>query len=659
MITYEMRKPIDYENTGCVGVVGENNATIQEFYIKGISDNSLTYSLHLRFADGSVNTVTPDSVVVDSVGTKLIWIVKKNDIFCHGYFQLQIEAVNTNGLIFQTEITTLFADESIAIEEDAYENPNSQTLLLREQAYSALAQIQEQNKQIAENVNIIKESNILEKANKADVESSLAEKADKTEVENSLAEKEAIDNKITDKTFITNSETNYPSIAFLENYFYNIDEADELLDKKANSADVGTALAQKANNFDLQLAINKLGEVENALNSLSLKEIGKKIISGEIKNIMIIGDSTTDGYGGSGYNGSRKYELSTNTAGYCWVNVLKKYLSERYGCNVINAGIYGGSLGSQVQYVNQNNLIPEDGDIDLVISIISTNNCNSMEYLKKNLLSAIGTLKTLVENVVVVSNLPTSDSYDTYIYEKTSVLPQDIADEAFKATFGNTMFIPMYDLYVRYCEDKNIDMTSTFYDDGHPNDVGYLIVFELMLQQLGLCRNYYTDFSANGSWWIGDEIYNTLGYYQSATNAVMTNTSILPSMITEGFNSELKSTGLSGKTITKVKIPFTTTGTITIGKVNMLNYGTGVNPELINSKQYTISKTGENEIFLSNLELGENETLAIGAIGDTATIKYIGNAFISEGGTCTLHTASAYKNGTSSTLSLICSVYCR
>ena len=78
MITYEMRKPIDYENTGCVGVVGENNATIQEFYIKGISDNSLTYSLHLRFADGSVNTVTPDSVVVDSVGTKLIWIVKKS-----------------------------------------------------------------------------------------------------------------------------------------------------------------------------------------------------------------------------------------------------------------------------------------------------------------------------------------------------------------------------------------------------------------------------------------------------------------------------------------------------------------------------------------------------------------------------------------------------
>jgi hypothetical protein len=97
---------------------------------------------------------------------------------------------------------------------------------------------------------------------KTEVDDALDKKANTDEVENSLAEKETIDNKITDKRFITDSKANYPSIAFLENYFYNIDEADELLDKKANSADVGTALAQKANATDVYEVIS----VKNILN---------------------------------------------------------------------------------------------------------------------------------------------------------------------------------------------------------------------------------------------------------------------------------------------------------------------------------------------------------------------------------------------------------
>lgn len=683
MIIYKNRRPVDCDSSDFVGVVGENKASIQKFYLKGISDDSVIYSIHLRFADGSVNSINPDSVTVDENGTKIVWIVKKNDIFCHGYFQLQIEGANTDGLNFQTEIITLFADESIPIEDKAYENPNSETLALREQAFSALEEIREQNIQIEHNASIINESNILEKANK-------------TDVENALSEKENNANKVTDQRYIVDSRVNYPSIEYLEGYYYSAEETEDLLsekanasevnaelnlkaniedvnselDKKANVSDVEMALSEKADksevtsslnekasDSELQIAKAKISEMEQLLNAFSLAKIGQKIISGKIKKILIIGDSTTDGYGGSGYNGSREYKLTTNTGGYCWVNVMKKYLKENYDCTVINAGVYGGSLGTQVQYVNDKNLIPPEENIDLVISIASGNNCKNMAYFKKYLLSATDKLKSLVENVIVVANLPTDDIYDASMYESFSVYPQDIAEQTYRILYGNTMYIPMYDLFVRYCEDNNIDMSSTFYDGRHPNDLGYLIVFKLMLQQLGLYRNYYSDFSVNGSWWIGTEQYSTLAYSNSAVDATATSSTLSPLSITEGLDTENKTTGLSGKTVTKIKIPFSTTGKITIGKVDMSNYGKGIAPQFVSSQQYTVTKTGENEIFLSNLVLGENETLAIGASGDTATFKYIGNTFIKEGGFCTFHTASAYKSGTVSTLSLICSIY--
>jgi hypothetical protein len=85
------------------------------------------------------------------------------------------------------------------------------------------------------------ESALAEKADKVEVENSLAEKANKTEVDESLSGKEAINNKITDKRFITDSKANYPSIAFLEDYYYNVDEIDALLDGKDISTDTGTA----------------------------------------------------------------------------------------------------------------------------------------------------------------------------------------------------------------------------------------------------------------------------------------------------------------------------------------------------------------------------------------------------------------------------------
>ncbi|WP_337553695.1 hypothetical protein, partial [Ruminococcus bromii] len=206
MIIYNKRKPKAFDGTNCIGVTGENLAETQEFLINGITDITADYRIHLRFADGSVNSIIPDSTTVDRLGTKIVWKVKKNDIFMHGYFELQLEGRGENGSIFQTQIVTLYADESIPIEDREYLNPNSETLRLREEMLKTLTEAKNQQAKIDENRKIIEQSN--------------------------LSLKENISNKLENRQQIVNQSENYPSIKYLEAYYlpasksYGRDELD-------------------------------------------------------------------------------------------------------------------------------------------------------------------------------------------------------------------------------------------------------------------------------------------------------------------------------------------------------------------------------------------------------------------------------------------------
>lgn len=295
MIIFNMRTPVDCINGNGVGVTGENLAVVQEFYIKGLTE-SLSYSLHLRFADGSVNSITPDLVESDENGTKIRWIVKKNDVFMHGCFELQIGGKNSSGLIFQTEIVTMYADESIPIEDKEYENPNSETLRLREEAYNALRTINEQQMKIEENLAEIKASDLSLKADKTELnevkanipelrsrmqsaETSIKQKANTSYVDERLAEKEDKSNKITDRRFITNTEENFPTIEYLESYYYKYFEIDDFLKNKYDASNIengagdftlyGTA-AEKISSASFQY--QKIGEWINLHLYINLKQ---------------------------------------------------------------------------------------------------------------------------------------------------------------------------------------------------------------------------------------------------------------------------------------------------------------------------------------------------------------------------------------------------
>lgn len=270
MIIYDKRKPKTFDGANCVGITGENLAETQEFLIRGMCDITVDYTIHLRFADGSVNSVIPDSTAIDETGTKLVWKVRKNDIFMHGYFELQLEGRGENGYVFQTQIVTLYADESIPIEDKEYLNPNSETLKLREETQNLLDETKLCRTEIYKTKKLIEQSDITKKEDNS--------------------------NKVSDSSQITDYTQNYPSIKYLtDNYWdsansYSSDEVDILLNAKADNKTLNERLVRmdmsigsKYDSANIESGTSKLtpySTVTNKIKSASCmyKTIGDVVI---------------------------------------------------------------------------------------------------------------------------------------------------------------------------------------------------------------------------------------------------------------------------------------------------------------------------------------------------------------------------------------------
>ena len=199
--------------------MGENLVSKVEFTVNDFVGKNTIAAIHLRFKDGSVNTVAPQTVKTVNNSTYIMWKIGKNDIFCHGWVEVQLE-LREEETTLQTDIVRLFAGESIPIEDKGFTNPNSETLALRDEAKKCWDKIAEQNKQIENNIKVIADSDITLKEEKA--------------------------NKVTLKADVT--EESYPSVAYLENYYYDYDDVDDKIQNLKSSVD--TKLNLKADKAD-------------------------------------------------------------------------------------------------------------------------------------------------------------------------------------------------------------------------------------------------------------------------------------------------------------------------------------------------------------------------------------------------------------------------
>lgn len=180
-----------------IGITGENLVNEVEFTVNGFAGENITAAIHLRFSDGSVNSVAPQSVKVINNSTCLMWKISKNDIFCHGWVEVQLELRDGERLL-QTEIIRLFAGESLPIEDKEYNNPNSETLALRDEVQKLWAKTAEQNEKIEKTKRVIEQSD--------------------------LSLKEDKQNKAVVKRDVT--AQSYASVEYLNNYYYDAEEVD-------------------------------------------------------------------------------------------------------------------------------------------------------------------------------------------------------------------------------------------------------------------------------------------------------------------------------------------------------------------------------------------------------------------------------------------------
>lgn len=350
----------------------------------------------------------------------------------------------------------------------------------------------------------------------------------------------------------------------------------------------------------------------------ALTDIGARIMRGGISSIVLLGDSITDGAGGTGYNGSYSGDPSTNTDGYCWANVFKKYVEERYGTSVKNLGMYGTQMVTQM-----NTALPLLSKDDFVIWLTGTNDRNNYDSYAANARSYIDAIKDRCGGLLVISSIPATEADEN----NHTVNMQKMDELVACAAAGYVPYFSMYQEFVRYCETCGIDLGDCFDDHVHPNDTGYYIMFMLLCRKLGLPLDPYTGYQSDGVWWdpsagISILAANTTMHSESSfTSGFGTGSGVVPSVYMHGHDAVDNTTALSGKHITQIELLVHTAGVITFGTV-ALDTLARQKPVYTQSKTFQITGTGMSVIDL-DLDIGENETLAIQSTTDTGKLAYI------------------------------------
>lgn len=167
-----------------------------------------------------------------------------------------IEQATNGAIALETEITTARGDSAdlntrFTADEASLEAVKSEIATARGGQNSLGARINGIDSSVSSKADKSTVSQLSARMQTA--EKALTGKANATDVANALKSKEDNSNKVSSKTDITDSNTNYPSIKYLNDYYYDVNESysseetDKLLGNKADKADVDALLANKAN----------------------------------------------------------------------------------------------------------------------------------------------------------------------------------------------------------------------------------------------------------------------------------------------------------------------------------------------------------------------------------------------------------------------------
>lgn len=240
------------------------------------------------------------------------------------------------------------------------------------------------------------------------------------------------------------------------------------------------------------------------MNIQAAKLFSQVILADKPVRIKLLGDSITHGHSGTGYaqNGEKFIEgFARNPDGYCWANLMRDFLAEQYGCQVINNGCSGTSTTFIIEHFDT--LV--DYEDDIVICTIGTN--DRAQYKKDgpkptrqaHMAKIYGHMEQLADKfqkagkpVIFVANIPAvleteESTFSSGLDFWRSVHMNDIHDLWVKLCCQRDL--PLVDLYTAmndYCETRNVALNDLLKDGLHPNDRGYEVMFRLLMKELGI-----------------------------------------------------------------------------------------------------------------------------------------------------------------------------
>jgi lysophospholipase L1-like esterase len=214
--------------------------------------------------------------------------------------------------------------------------------------------------------------------------------------------------------------------------------------------------------------------------------------------IKLLGDSITHGVGGTGFiqNGEHIVaDYSRNPDGYCWANRFASYIAEKYGATVTNNACTGTTIEFVIRHLDE--LVSSDDD--LVICTIGTNNRHRyfnagprpereemLEEFYGNILGLYDMLCERGKAAILVANIPASAANERDGADYWRVLHMEDINAAYRRAERERgiYLVSMYERFIARCAADGIDPETLLCDGLHPNDRGYDVMYELMLEAL-------------------------------------------------------------------------------------------------------------------------------------------------------------------------------
>lgn len=347
-----------------------------------------------------------------------------------------------------------------------------------------------------------------------------------------------------------------------------------------------------------------------------LYAIGKRIASGAYTRIVLMGDSITDGAGGSGYNGSHSGGFSDNTDGYCWANVFKKHIEEKIGVAVKNAGMSGTLAAWQVE-----RMIGHLDGGELVIWLSGTNNrayADGFNDYNSNMGRYIRQIRSRCRDLLVMSCIPASASNEAAMYATSAEICGVLVREA----VGVAYFLDLRREYIRHCETFGLSIESTLADGLHPNDTGYWIMFRLLCEGIGIPLSTIINYRQDGDWWNSNTVLLDTGAQNSGPLAAWNDTT-LPLIQMAQYDEAAEATLFSGKTIRRIRLVGngTAAGTATVGTQALADIDSGI-LNIGNRVTVSVDEAGMIDFGAAGFYVPEHHTLALFDPEDTCRASY-------------------------------------